>query len=51
MHKHAQQFAHQRSAWPKKIDVVAEISLTTVGKISTPILCCEACKTMVSDLV
>jgi fatty-acyl-CoA synthase len=51
LHKHAQQFIDERPAWPKKIYVVDEIPLTTVGKIYKPSLHCEACQTMVSDLV
>jgi fatty-acyl-CoA synthase len=51
LHKHAQQFIDERPAWPKKIYVVDEIPLTTVGKIYKPSLRCEACQTMVSDLV
>ena len=41
----------ERPAWPKKIQVIDTIPLTTVGKIYKPGLRCEAAKLKISDLV
>lgn len=51
LHKHAQNTIDERPAWPKHIQVVDAIPLTTVGKIYKPTLRCEAARLQVSDLV
>ena len=51
LHSHAQKIIDERPAWPKKIQVIDTIPLTTVGKIYKPGLRCEAAKLKISDLV
>ena len=51
LQKHAQNTIDERPAWPKIIQVIDEIPLTTVGKIYKPSLRCEAVKLKVTDLV
>ncbi len=48
---HAQDTIDERPAWPKKIDVIDEIPLTTVGKIYKPGLRCAAARFKVSQVV
>ncbi len=48
---HAQSTIDERPAWPRKIEVIDAIPLTTVGKIYKPGLRCEAARMKVSDLV
>ncbi len=48
---HAQSTIDERPAWPKRIQVIDTVPLTTVGKIYKPGLRCEAAKLKVSDLV
>ena len=48
---HAQSTIDERPAWPKKIQIIDTIPLTTVGKIYKPGLRCEAAKLKISDLV
>ena len=51
LQQHAQNTIDERPAWPKIIQVIDEIHLTTVGKIYKPSLRCEAVKLKVTDLV
>jgi fatty-acyl-CoA synthase len=51
LQKHAQNTIDERPAWPKIIQVIDEIPLTTVGKIYKPSLRCEAVKLKITDLV
>mgnify|MGYP000845548637 FL=1 len=51
LQQHAQNTIDERPAWPKIIQVIDEIPLTTVGKIYKPSLRCEAVKLKVTDLV
>ncbi|WP_137699322.1 AMP-binding protein [Marimonas lutisalis] len=51
LHQHAQSSIDERPAWPKLIQVVDAIPLTTVGKIFKPDLRCDAAKQKVTDLV
>jgi fatty-acyl-CoA synthase len=48
---HAQSTIDERPAWPKKIQVIDTVPLTSVGKIYKPSLRCEAAKMRVTDLV
>lgn len=48
---HAQQTIDERPAWPKIIEIVEEIPLTSVGKIFKPSLRCDAAKLVVSNLL
>lgn len=48
---HAESTIDERPAWPKKIQVIDTIPLTSVGKIYKPSLQCEAAKLRVIDLV
>lgn len=48
---HAQSTIDERPAWPKLIQVIDTIPLTTVGKIYKPSLRCDAAKLRVTDLV
>lgn len=48
---HAQNTIDERPAWPKKIDVIDEIPLTTVGKIYKPGLRCIAAKFKITQVV
>jgi fatty-acyl-CoA synthase len=48
---HAQSTIDERPAWPKKIQVIDTVPLTSVGKIYKPSLRCAAAKLKVSDLV
>lgn len=48
---HAQSTIDERPAWPKRIQVIDAVPLTTVGKIYKPGLRCDAAKLRVSDLV
>lgn len=48
---HAQSTIDERPAWPRKIEVIDSVPLTTVGKIYKPSLRCEAARMKVSDLV
>lgn len=51
LHKHAQNTIDERPAWPKLIEVVDAIPLTSVGKIFKPSLRCDAAKQRVTELV
>ena len=51
LHRHAQSSIDERPAWPKRIQIMDSIPLTTVGKIFKPILRCDAAKQKVMDLV
>ena len=51
LHAHAQSTINERPAWPKRIEVIDEIPLTTVGKIYKPGLRCDAARLKISDLV
>jgi fatty-acyl-CoA synthase len=51
LHKHAQSMIDERPAWPKVIEVVDAIPLTSVGKIFKPSLRCDIAKQKVLDLV
>lgn len=48
---HAQRTIDERPAWPKIIQVIDAIPLTTVGKIYKPGLRCEAAKFKITDVV
>ena len=48
---HAQSTIDERPAWPKKIQIIDTVPLTSVGKIYKPVLRCEAAKLKVTDLV
>jgi fatty-acyl-CoA synthase len=48
---HAQSTIDERPAWPKKIQIIDTVPLTSVGKIYKPGLRCEAAKLRVTDLV
>ena len=48
---HAQSTINERPAWPKKIQIIDTIPLTSVGKIYKPVLRCEAAKLRITDLV
>lgn len=49
--EHARQTIDERPAWPKIIQIVDEIPLTSVGKIFKPSLRCDAAKLVVSSLL
>jgi fatty-acyl-CoA synthase len=49
--EHARQTIDERPAWPKIIQVVDEIPLTSVGKIYKPTLRCDAARMVVSNLL
>ena len=51
LQQHAQDTIDERPAWPKMIQVVDTIPLTTVGKIFKPSLRCDAAKYRITDLV
>ena len=51
LHQHAQSSIDERPAWPKLIQVIDTIPLTTVGKIFKPSLRCDTAKQKVTDLV
>jgi fatty-acyl-CoA synthase len=51
LHAHAQSVIDERPAWPKKIQIIKSVPLTSVGKIYKPILRCEAAKLRVTELV
>ena len=51
LHQHAQSFIDERPAWPKLIQVIDAIPLTSVGKIYKPSLRCDAAKVKITDLV
>ena len=51
LHRHAQSSIDERPAWPKRIQIIDSIPLTTVGKIFKPSLRCDAAKQKVMDLV
>lgn len=51
LHQHAQSLIDERPAWPKRIQTVDTIPLTTVGKIFKPSLRCDAAKQRVVDLL
>lgn len=51
LHRHAQGTIDERPAWPKRIQIIDAIPLTTVGKIYKPALRCEAAKQKVLALV
>ena len=51
LHLHAQSAIDERPAWPKLIQTIDTIPLTTVGKIFKPSLRCDAAKQKVMDLV
>ena len=48
---HAKSTIDERPAWPKKIQIIDTVPLTSVGKIYKPVLRCEAAKLKVTDLV
>jgi fatty-acyl-CoA synthase len=48
---HAQATIDERPAWPKRIQVIDTVPLTTVGKIYKPGLRCEAAKLRITELV
>ncbi len=48
---HAQSTIDERPAWPKRIQVIDIVPLTSVGKIYKPSLRCAAAKLKVTDLV
>lgn len=48
---HAQATIDERPAWPRIIEVIDAIPLTSVGKIFKPSLRCDAAKHVVSDLL
>ncbi len=48
---HARDTIDERPAWPKIIEIVDEIPLTSVGKIFKPSLRCDAAKLVVSNLL
>jgi len=48
---HAQENIDERPAWPKVINVIDEIPLTSVGKIFKPNLRCDAAKIVISKLL
>ena len=49
--EHARLTIDERPAWPKVIEIVDEIPLTSVGKIFKPSLRCEAARLVVSHLL
>ena len=51
LHLHAQSAIDERPAWPKLIQTIDNIPLTTVGKIFKPSLRCIAAKQKVMELV
>ena len=51
LQQHAQDTIDERPAWPKMIQVVDTIPLTTVGKIFKPSLRCDAARYRITDLV
>ena len=51
LHRHAQSSIDERPAWPKLIQIIDSIPLTTVGKIFKPSLRCDIAKQRVMDLV
>ena len=46
---HAQSTIDERPAWPKRIEIIDAIPLTSVGKIFKPSLRCDAAKLVVTD--
>ncbi len=48
---HARETIDERPAWPKIIEIIDEIPLTSVGKIFKPSLRCDAAKLVVSNLL
>ncbi|HCW85309.1 MAG TPA: acyl-CoA synthetase, partial [Rhodobacteraceae bacterium] len=51
LHQYAQSMIDERPAWPKLIQIVDAIPLTSVGKIFKPSLRCEISKQKVLDLL
>ena len=51
LHEHAQRTIAERPAWPKQINIVDAIPLTSVGKIYKPQLRCDAAKRLVTRMV
>jgi fatty-acyl-CoA synthase len=51
LHQYAQNMIDERPAWPKLIQIVDAIPLTSVGKIFKPSLRCEISKQKVLDLL
>lgn len=51
LHQHAQRSIDERPAWPKLIQIIDTIPLTTVGKIFKPSLRCDAAKQKIADLL
>lgn len=51
LHQHAQSSIDERPAWPKTIQTIDTIPLTTVGKIFKPSLRCDAAKQRVVELL
>lgn len=49
--KHAQTTIDERPAWPKAIEIIDAIPLTSVGKIFKPSLRCDAARMVVSRLL
>lgn len=48
---HAHKTIDERPAWPKAIEIMTEIPLTSVGKIFKPSLRCDAAHTVVSQVL
>ena len=48
---HAEATIDERPAWPRVIEIINEIPLTSVGKIFKPSLRCNAAKMVVSKLL
>ena len=51
LQQHAQNSIDERPAWPKFVEVIDTVPLTSVGKIFKPSLRCTAAKIKVLDLV
>jgi len=51
LQQHAQNSIDERPAWPKLIQPIDAIPLTTVGKIFKPSLRCDIAKTKITELV
>jgi len=51
LQSHAQASIDERPAWPKQIQVIDAIPLTTVGKIFKPSLRCDVARMKVNELV
>ena len=51
LHAHARETIGERPAWPREIDVLDAMPLTTVGKIYKPTLRCDAAARLVARVV